>query len=256
MIDAAVWTPPRPAADETLDRLTADWHIFQLRRGHRYSTDDLMVAWLASRVAPDARRLLDIGAGIGSVGLLTLWNMAADAHLTMVEVQEVSHCLARKTVAFNGLDGRVALRHGDLRDESSVPERAAFDLVTGSPPYIPLGKGVVSPVPQRAGARIELRGDVFDYCRTAARAMCPDGWFCLAHAAADPRPEAAIEAAGLRVRHRADVYFREGRAPTIAVFAAAFDGAREDLPPIVIRGRDGVFSDQYQAIRSRTGGEV
>ena len=67
----------------TLDPLAGDWKLFQLKRGHRFSTDDLLVAWCAQQARPGAQRLLDIGAGIGSVGLMTLAGMPEDAHLTL-----------------------------------------------------------------------------------------------------------------------------------------------------------------------------
>lgn len=243
----------QPGPDETLDRLVGDWHILQLRAGHRFSTDDLLTAYAALRIAPGATRLLDIGAGIGSVGLMTLHGLPPEATLTMVEAQAVSHELARRTVALNGLSGRVEARLGDLRDEASIPEIGAFDLVTGSPPYIPLGKGVVSPHPQRAGARMELRGDVFDYCRAAARAMTPDGHFAFCHAGFDPRPEQAIAAAGLVCLWRQDVIFRHNQAPTIALYACARQGERADLPPLQIRDEEGRFTETYQQVRAGLG---
>ena len=242
-----------PGPDETLDRLAGDWQILQLRRGHRFGSDDLLTAWLAWTVAPDARRLLDLGSGIGSVGLLTLWKMAAESTLTTVEVQALSYGLACRTVAGNGLEHRVTLRNRDLRDPAAVPERAAFDLVTGSPPYFPLGTAVVSAHPQRAAARMELHGDVMDYAAVAARALAPQGWFCFVHAAADPRPERAIAAAGLVLRHRVEVFFRANQRPTIALYAAAFSGDRQDLPPIVMRDADGVFTPAYMALRREMG---
>ena len=64
-----------PRHGETLDRLAGDWWIFQLERGHRYATDDLAVAWAGLRARPDARRVLELGAGTGSVGLLTLMGL-------------------------------------------------------------------------------------------------------------------------------------------------------------------------------------
>ena len=48
----------------------------------------------------------------------------------MVEAQEVSHELCKKTVAYNDLTDRVELRLGDMRDPKSVPEHNYFDLVT------------------------------------------------------------------------------------------------------------------------------
>lgn len=253
--------------EETLDPIAGDWEILQLRRGHRFSTDDLACAWAGVSACPGALRLLDLGAGIGSVGLMALWGVSHrpagtgfEARtpvptLTMVEAQPISHRLARRTVAHNGLQDRVRLRLADLRDRASVPEGEAgsYDLVTGSPPYIPLGKGLVSAHPQRAACRMELRGDVFDYCRVAARALAPEGVFSLVHAAGDPRPERALAQAGLHLRWRQDICFRRGRPPTIAVFVAAHSGGRQDRPPLAVRDEAGVETPQWRAARRRLG---
>jgi len=262
--------PPAPGpAEESLDVLAGDWHIYQLRAGHRFSTDDLVTAWLGATAAPQATRLLDLGAGIGSVGLMALWGVSHRVEgetvqlrpgplptLTMVEAQEVSHLLARRTVAHNGLQDRVTLRHCDLRAAQALIEGERFDLVTGSPPYIPLGKGHVSPHPQRAACRMELRGDIFDYCRTASRALAPEGRFAFCHAAADPRPEAAVAAAGLALLERRDIVFRRGRPPTIAIFLAAAQGVRQDAPPMVVREADGAWTEEWVAVRRRLGAPV
>lgn len=237
----------------TRDRLAGDWHIHQLKRGHRFSADDLLTAWVAAETRPAARRLLDLGAGIGSVGLMTLWRMDPAATLVMVEAQEVSHQLARRTLADNGLEARVQARLGDLRDPASVPEAAAFDLVTGSPPYVPLGKGHVSPVPQRAGARMELRGTIADYARTAARALAPGGRFVVCFAAQDPRAEPALADAGLHLLRRLDVVFRSDQPPMIAVFVAATEpGPRVD-DRLVIRDPAGRWTEPYLDVRRAMG---
>src|SRR5207302_6214602 len=85
-----------------------------------------------------------------------------------------SHALASRTVAYNDLAERVTLQHQDLRDWPG----GAFDLVTASPPYIPVGQGVQPQHPQKAAARFELHGDIFDYCQAAARSLAAQGLFC------------------------------------------------------------------------------
>lgn len=244
-----------PTPDESLDRLVGDWSILQLKRGHRFSTDDLVCAWRATLAVPNARRLLDLGCGIGSVGLSALYRLPSDAVLVGIEAQEISIALARRTVARNGLSDRVRLVHGDLRDPDVLgPDLVGggFDLVTGSPPYIPLGKGHVSPVPQRAGARMELRGSVYDYCRAARRYLAPGGRFCFVMAAADPRTEDAPVQAGLRVVERWDYVFARGRDPLVAtlVCARAEDEAPDRIEGrLVIRGDDGEWTPEYLAFR-------
>lgn len=247
---------PPPRDGETLDRLAGDWWIYQLRDGHRFSTDDVAVAWRAAAARPDARRVLDLGCGLGSVGLLTLHLLGRDdVALTGVEAQDVSIGLARRSVARNGLGDRVTLHHGDLRDASVLPPAAGFDLVTGSPPYIPLGKGLVSPHPQRAACRMELRGDVIDYARAARPHLAPGGRFCVVMAAADPRLEQAPREAGMVVTERMDVVFSEGRDPLIAVLTCARDD-EPDLPArvddvVVVRQADRSLGARWAALRLR-----
>lgn len=190
---------------------------------------------------------MDLGCGIGSVGLMTLFHVDPTATLVGVEVQQMSIDLARRSVSHNGLDARVELVHSDLRE---FRRDETFDLITGSPPYIPADKGVHSPHPQRAGARMELKGDVFDYCRAAAHHLAPEGVFALCHAGLDPRPIQAIEAAGLKLLHRREVFFRADKPPTIALYLAGWLGDLEEVPPLVVRDADGNQMPDIEAVRA------
>ena len=251
-------------AGETLDRLVGPWHILQLRRGHRFSTDDLVAAWRAWQARPDATRLLDLGSGIGSVGLTTFFQVACwgqepsrrrdEVTLTTVEVQAVSAGLQRRTVRLNGLADRVTVHHGDLRDTERLLGDATFDLITGSPPYFPEGTALVSAHPQKAGARVELRGSVLDYCAAAKRHLAPGGRFVYVMAAADARTEAAPLAHGLRVVERLDVVFAAPREPLVCVLVCAHEGevpadAERVTHELVVRGADGEWTAEYLAFR-------
>lgn len=234
---------------ETLDHLAGDWKIYQLKGGHRFSADDVLTAWTAARVCPEAPQILDLGSGLGSVGLLTLWRLP-EAVLTGVEVQELSYNLALKTVEHNGLSERVRFLRQDLREPLGLGK---FPLVTGSPPYFPLGKTTVSPHPQRAAARCELHGDVFDYCRVAAEHLLPEGRFVFVHAAGDPRPEQAVKLAGLHLLSRQDVLFRSHLEPTVALFVCGFAGKRSDPSAFVIRDSEGHWTEEYLEMRTEMG---
>lgn len=204
----------------------------------------MLTAWTAGRAHPTARRLLDLGSGIGSVGLMTLHQLPG-ATMVTVEAQQISYELQCSTLERNGLTQRVQPIHSDLRSVELTPE---FDLVTGSPPYIPVGSGILPSHPQKAGARFELLGDVFDYCRAASSALAPEGRFVFCHSGVDPRPEAAIHDAGLTLLARRDVYFRDDKPPTVALFTCAWSGERDDHPPLTIRkGRE--HTPEYTAIR-------
>lgn len=234
---------------ETLDHLAGAWKIFQLKGGHRFSADDVLTAWTAVNAAPGARRLLDLGSGLGSVGLLVLHRLP-QAHLTGLEVQEISHLLCLKTVAHNQLEERVDFRHHDLRQSLELGE---FDLITGSPPYFHLGTATVSPHPQRAAARCELHGDIFDYCTAAARHLSPEGRFVFVHAGADRRPFQAIKQAQMQLLAWQPVLFRSQLEPTVALFTCGWHGQRHDPPAFVIRDANGHWTPEYLAMRAEMG---
>ena len=72
----------------TVDGLTATLRIFQRKKGHRHSTDDLLTAWYALVKSPPVTRCLDLGTGIGTVGL-----DAAQARLQLGKDRIGNRCL-------------------------------------------------------------------------------------------------------------------------------------------------------------------
>ena len=104
---------PDAAQGETLDALSGHFRIFQLEKGHRFSTDDILTAWYGTSFAPTVSTALDLGSGIGTVAMLAAWRLPGVRFVT-VEAQAESVALARKSVEWNGLTDRVELRDGDL----------------------------------------------------------------------------------------------------------------------------------------------
>ncbi|MBW2734854.1 MAG: methyltransferase [Deltaproteobacteria bacterium] len=220
-----------------------------MHAGHRWNTDDLLLAWAASTLRPGALSVLDLGCGVGSVGLLCLLRLPNTARLVGVEVQKVSAELAQRSLHYNGLEARARVCCADLRDFEANQAPSLFELITANPPYIAFGAGKVSPHPQRAAARLELHGDVFDYCRVARRHLAKGGRFVLCHSASDGRPEEAIQSAELALLSRQDVIFRRGKAPTIALFTCGHEGTREDAEDFVIRDVLGQRTEAFRALR-------
>jgi tRNA1(Val) A37 N6-methylase TrmN6 len=259
-----LWDRPAlaPRAGEDLCWLAGDWRILQRVDGHRWSLDDLVTAHFAARACGDVppRRFLDLGCGIGSVLMLVAWRFP-DAHGVGVEAQEVSVELARRSLAGNGADARCSVRLGDLRDPSTMPEGTRFDLVTGTPPYLPPGSARASQRVQCAPCRMEERGGIEDYCLAAARALAPGGCFvACAGGTQRARVEAAARAAGLCLTSSRDVVPREGKAPLLAVHVlrSAEEVARRCLvapeePPLVVRAADGRWTDEFRALRRDMG---
>lgn len=229
----------------------AGWLIAQRKGGHRHSVDDVLTAWYALQVSPPVEEHLDLGTGIGTVGLLTLWGMGPKARLTCVEAQEISYRLLQSNLDLNGLRQRVDGSHGDLRD---LALRREFPLITGSPPYFPPGSGVIPQDSQKAHARFELRGDVGDYAKAAVRHLAPDGWFVLCFPS--PQKQRALDgiaAAGLQVVRLRDVIPRETLPALFTLFACRHPresgGEITVEPPLTVRHADGVLTGEMMEVR-------
>lgn len=189
------------------------------------------VALEEGRARGNVQTACDLGCGIGSVLMFVAWGFP-DARLVGVEAQEVSAAMARRSLAYNGADDRVTVRLGDLRDAAMLPEGATFDLVTGTPPYIPLGAGTPSEKVQRGPCCFETRGGIEDYARTAAGLLAPGGIF-VACSGAFPADRAVLAgmAAGLVCTRRVSVIGKEGKPPLFVVTVMRRkDSASGDVP--------------------------
>ncbi len=229
----------------------AGWLIAQRKGGHRHSIDDVLTAWYALQISPLVREHLDLGTGIGTVGLLTLWGMGLEARLTCVEAQEISYRLLQANLDFNGLRRRVDCSLGDLRELAPGRE---FPLITGSPPYFPSGSGVIPRDSQKAHARFELRGDVGDYAKAAVAHLGRDGWFVLCFPS--PQKQRALDgiaAAGLKVVRLRDVIPRETLPPLITLFACQhprdFQGETTAEEFLTVRHQDGRLTREMAGVR-------
>lgn len=232
-------------AELTDDALTGSFRVFQRRRGHRYSLDDTLTAWEAACLCPEARRVVDLGCGLGSVLLMLAYKLPG-ASLIGVEAQAQSFALARGNVARNGVAARVTLHHADLRDPDLwTAVGGGHDLVTGTPPYQPPGQGTVSPDSQRAHARVELRGGIEDYLRAAAQLLSPDGRVVVCGDARTPeRAAAGGRAAGLQMLSERRVWpAARYKHPLFSVWTFARRGAVPADQPVA-RRPDWVARDQ------------
>lgn len=248
---------------ETLDAVSGHFRLFQLRDGHRFSTDDILTAWYGTSWCPTARTALDLGSGIGTVGMICAWRLPG-ARFVTVEAQTESVTLAKKSARYNGLTERYQIRHGDFRDADVIKADEKFDLITGSPPYFPPGTGVESEHPQKLACRFELRGTVADYCTTAARHLTLGGFFACVfptEPAQLARVEQGARAAGLVIVRRRPVVFREGEPPLVALFGLMraadlpewFRGQTWVEPDLIIRTRDGKIHPEYSALKPAIG---
>jgi len=250
------WPEPEGFPDDaSRDRIVGDWYLYQRKGGHRTSTDDLVTAWYAVHRHPHCpQRYLDLGSGIGSVMLMVSHKLRPSV-VWSIEAQAQSYAMAERTVAeLPNKPCEFFLQHSDFRSVDF--QGLTFDLITGSPPYFPLGTGVLPDDAQRRACRFEARGGVEVYLQAAERALSPQGRFYLVFQTL--WTERVLDAAAKCNLYRtgqADFLMRSDREQP---FLSVYEFSREPVASphrfaCAVRNEKGEISLGYQAIRDELG---
>ena len=225
----------------------------QMRDGHRVGLDAILLA--AAAGAPVAR-LIDVGAGVGAVGLALLqrWPQATGE---LIEIDPELAALAAANAALNGLAERARVAVADALDPKSrraagLADEAA-DLVVTNPPYLDAATARVSPDPRRARAHVAGDGAaaLADWVVAGLALLAPGGRFVMIQRA-DALPALLPAFAGrlgdvaLRPVHpRAD-------APAIRLLIAGTKGSKAPLrllPGLTLHEADGAATPLAAAIQ-------
>ena len=146
------------------------------------STDSMALAGFV-RLPPNAR-VLDLGSGCGTLGLL-LCATDPRCHVTGVEIEETAHAAALRNIRRNHLEPRMESICADLRTLSLAP--GSFTCCVSNPPYF-TGGPASRQVPL---ARREDCCSLPELFTAAARALKFGGDFYLVH-----RPERLAQICG------------------------------------------------------------
>lgn len=233
--------------------LVGPYRMFQRKNGHRHGLDDALTAWYALQKSPPVNKTLDLGTGVGTVGLAVLWGLGEGAKLTCVEAQEVSYRLLVENIAGNELSGCVRAIYGDIRD-LNLDER--FPLITGSPPYFPIGTGSLPDDSQKAHARFELRGDVGDYARAAKRHINEEGLFVFCFPFQQKkRCIDLVTNVGFGIRSIREVVPMQSKPPLFSLYCASLNyrGSVAQEEPLIVAFENGIYTQEMLAIQATRG---
>jgi tRNA1(Val) A37 N6-methylase TrmN6 len=229
----------------------------QPRKGHRAGTDAVLLAMSVGDVG--AARIVDLGAGVGAVGLIIAAQCPA-ATVTLVEREPALVGLARDNIHLNRFDARMAAVHADILAPASQRRAAgllpgSFDLAVSNPPWLEAGASRPSPEPRRAKAHVLAPGSIEAWLKTAADLLAPHGALTMIHRA-DALPGLLAASANrfgaiaLRFIHP-----QAGEA-AIRVLLRGVKGSRAPLrvlPPLVLHRADGRFTQEAEALQRGVG---
>ena len=193
---------------------------------------------------------LDLGCGNGIIPIL-MEAKTEGKHFTGLEIQPESADMAKRSVALNGLQDRIDIVEGDIKDASKIFGASSFHVVTTNPPYMTAQHGLTNVYEAKTIARHEVLCNLEDIIRESARLLMPGGRFYMVH-----RPFRLAEIISLMVQYRMEpkrmrlVYPYVDREPNM-VLIEAVRGGRPRMTvekPLIVYEKPGVYTGEITDI--------
>lgn len=233
--------------DERVDDLQRNHYgIIQRKGAFCFGMDAVLLSGFA-RVKP-GERALDLGTGTGIIPIL-LCAKTKGEHFTGLEIQEESADMARRSVIYNGLEEKVDIVTGDIKEAGNLFARASFDVVLSNPPYMNESHGLKNPADAKAIARHEVKCTLEDVIREGCRVLKPGGRFYMVH-----RPRRLIEiiqimkAHGLEPKRMKFVHpYRDREANMVLLEAVRGAGPLLKVEsPVIVFESPGQYSEEIR----------
>lgn len=234
---------------ERIDELERNgYRIIQNEKKFCFGMDAVLLSGFAS--AESGEMVLDLGTGTGILPIL-LEAKTQGEHFFGLELQADMAEMAGRSVALNGLEEKITIVTGDLKEASKIFGRASFDVVTCNPPYMNQNHGLRNPDEPKAIARHEIFCTFEDVAREAAAVLKPGGRFYLVH-----RPQRLVELLETLRMHRLEPKRMKLVHPFVTaeanlVLLEAFRGGRPEMrveAPVVVYEQPGVYTKEIHEI--------
>lgn len=233
---------------ERIDDLqTGGYRLIQKPGTFCFGTDSVLLADFAAPKKSD--RAADLGCGNGAIAIL-LAAHRPEIEIAGVEIQPEIADMAQRSVRMNGLEARVRIYAGDMRDAWTSIGREKCSLVVCNPPYGVKGAGFASATAQQRIARqAEISPE--EICAAAEKLLKFGGRFCVVYPAQRAfEMMAAMDACRMTPKRVRTVHAAPGRAPKLILIEAVKGGGigLNWLDPLILKDADGAFSAEYRRI--------
>jgi tRNA1(Val) A37 N6-methylase TrmN6 len=221
--------------------------LIQPARGYRVAVDAVLLA--AAVDAGPGERVLDLGAGVGTVGLCLAARLPG-CSIVGIELQSALAELAERNANLNGMAGRVRTIVHDLAGPLPA-DLGRFDHVVTNPPYLAAAVADPSPNPSKALATVESSADLARWLAVAAAAAEPAGTLLLVHRS--DRLEEILGRLG-RLGWGDVTVKRLPPAARVLVRARRADRpTRRDAAAFALHRPDGRYTDEAEAVLRHAG---
>ena len=194
--------------------------------------------------------VMDLCTGTGMIPIL-LEAKTEGSHFTGLEIQEESVEMARRSVRLNGLEDKVTIDFGDVKNTEALYRASSFDVVTVNPPYMNEGGGLKNGYSPKTIARHEVLCSLEDVVDAAARLLVPQGRLYMVH-----RPHRLTDIMVTLRNHRLEpkrlrfVHSYADREPVMVLVEAVSNGKPmvKVMPPLIIYKEDGEYTGEIMKI--------
>ncbi|MED4204762.1 tRNA1(Val) (adenine(37)-N6)-methyltransferase [Neobacillus mesonae] len=227
--------------DERLDYLLAEnLRIIQSPSVFAFSLDAVLLARFVY-VPIQKGNLLDLCSGNGVIPLFL--SARTKGNITGVEIQERLYDMAVRSIQYNGLEDRLHMVHGDLKEMPKQLGYGKYDVVTCNPPYFTTPpKSEINFNEHLAIARHEILCTLEDAIKSASDLVRQGGKVAFVH-----RPGRLIDIITLMRQYRLEpkrirfVYPKAGKDANTLLIEAIKDGSPDlkiEQPLIVYNEKD------------------
>ena len=230
---------------ERIDELQRNgYRIIQNPERFCFGMDAVLLSGFAR--AKKQERCLDLGCGNGIIPIL-MEAKTEGKHFTGLEIQPESADMAKRSVALNGLQDRIDIVEGDIKDASKIFGASSFHVVTTNTPYMTAQHGLTNVYEAKTIARHEVLCNLEDIIRESARLLMPGGRFYMVH-----RPFRLAEIISLMVQYRMEpkrmrlVYPYVDREPNM-VLIEGLRGGKSRMTvekPLIVYKEPGKYTDE------------
>lgn len=234
---------------ERLDELQRNgYFIIQDPARFCFGMDAVLLSGFAKVKAGE--RAIDLGTGTGIIPILLEAKTKGD-YFVGLEIQPESAEMARRSVALNGLEEKVEIVEGDIKQASQLFGASSFDVVTSNPPYMTAQHGLINEAEAKTIARHEVLCSLEDVIRESARLLKPGGRLYMVH-----RPFRLAEIISLMVQYRVEpkrmrlVHPYADKEPNM-VLIEGLRGGRPRMTvekPLVVYQEQGKYTDEIYDI--------
>lgn len=123
---------------------------------------------------------LDLGTGTGIIPILLSAKTLGERFVGL-EIQEESADMATRSVLHNGLEEKIKIVNGDIKEAVEIFGPASFDVITTNPPYMIGQHGIANASDAKTIARHEVLCTLDDILRQSAKILRPGGRFYMVH---------------------------------------------------------------------------